>query len=261
MQTTLPIPLIIAHRGFSARYPENTMAAFEAAAGAGAHMIELDVNLSKDRQLVVIHDATVDRTTDGAGAVRELTTEQLFQLDAGSWFDPRFAGERIPTLRQVLEAVKGRLQVNIEIKPEAFEPQGPADGVERQVVTLVRKMGMAAEVLVSSFQWQLLERVRVLDPDIALGLLSDVPADGRLVHWYERVQGFSWHPDYRVLTRSQTNTLHARGARIFPYPVHGTIDIPGMLAMGVDGLFLDDPRQLSHSSGSTAPGCRSASGR
>ncbi|WP_319522818.1 glycerophosphodiester phosphodiesterase family protein [uncultured Desulfosarcina sp.] len=244
MLNHLPKPLIMAHRGCSSHYPENTLAAFRAAIAAGAHMVELDVNLSRDRQLIVIHDESVDRTTDGSGPVCAHTATQLGRLDAGSWFDPRFAGERVPTLAQVLEALKGRIGVNIEIKPEAFEAHGPQDAVERQVWELVQAMGMQADVLVSSFEWQALERLRNLDAGIALGLLSDVPANDSLFHWYRRVRGFSWHPDYRVLTPSQVKTLHNMGAKVFPYAVDGKIDAAGMLAMGVDGLILDDPREV-----------------
>lgn len=240
-----PTPLFIAHRGLSAHYPENTLAAFKGAIDAGAQMIEMDVSLSKDRQLVVIHDQTVDRTTNGTGAVNSLTLKQLSRLDAGSWFDPRFKAERLPTLAQVLEAVKGRLLVNIEIKPEAFEAQGPADAVERQVLDLVSEKKMQADILVSSFEWQVLENLREMDPHIALGLLSDVPADQHLLHWYQRIKGVSWHPDYRVLTQSQVDTLHDLGARVFPYAVKGKIDTRGMLAMGVDGLIVDDARQMT----------------
>lgn len=239
-----PTPLFIAHRGLSARFPENTLAAFNGAIDAGAHMIELDVCLSKDRHLVVIHDETVDRTTNGTGAVRALTLDQLIRLDAGSWFDPRFNKERLPTLAQVLDAVKGHLMVNIEIKPEAFEPDGPTDAVERQVLSLVREKNMLDEVLVSSFEWLMLENIRKLESGIALGLLSDVPADERLRHWYQRINAFSWHPDFRVLNQQQVESLHALGARVFPYAVDGRIDSRGMLAMGVDGLIVDDPRQM-----------------
>ncbi len=242
---SFPIPLFIAHRGISARYPENTLAAFNGAIDAGAHMIELDVSLSRDRQLVVIHDETVDRTTNGSGAVKALTLNQLDQLDAGSWFDPRFNAERLPTLAQVLDRVKGHLLVNIEIKPEAFEAQGPADAAERQVLDLVREKKMRDDVLVSSFEWQMLENLRKMEPGIALGLLSEVPADGNLLNWYQRIEGFSWHPDYRVLTRSQVDTLHDLGAQVFPYAVHGKIDTRGMLAIGVDGLIVDDPRHMT----------------
>ena len=244
MLKNLPFPLIVAHRGYSAQYPENTLVAFRAADNAGAHMIELDVNLTLDRRLVVIHDENVDRTTNGSGMVRRLTMEELRRLDAGSWFNARFEGERVPALSQVLDAAKGRLKVNIEIKPEAFEARAQADAVERQVLDLVHSKGMAADILVSSFEWQLLERLRSLEAGIALGLLSDVPADDSLLHWYQRVQGFSWHPDYRVLTPDQVKTLHDMGGRVFPYAVNGKIDVPGMLAMGADGVILDDPLQM-----------------
>jgi glycerophosphoryl diester phosphodiesterase len=243
----LPTPLFIAHRGYSACYPENTLAAFNGAIDAGAHMIELDVCLSKDRHLVVIHDETVDRTTNGTGAVKALTMDQLDRLDAGSWFDPRFNTERLPTLAQVLDAAKGHLLVNIEIKTEAFEADGPADAVERQVLNLVREKNMLDEVLVSSFEWQMLENLRKLEPGIALGLLAEAPTDERLIHWYQRINGFSWHPDFRVLTRQQVDSLHDLGARVFPYAVDGRIDSLGMLAMGVDGLIVDDPRQMTAS--------------
>jgi glycerophosphoryl diester phosphodiesterase len=245
MNKGLPRPLIVAHRGFSANYPENTLAAFRAAIDSGAHMIELDVNLSKDRQLVVIHDETVDRTTNGSGPVSALTCQQLCRLDAGSWFDPQFKMETVPTLAQVLEAVNGQLMVNIEIKPEAFEAHAPVDAVERQVLAAVRKRQMTEDVIISSFEWRLLERLRQLDPAIALGLLSDAPMDDHSLDWFQRIKGFSWHPDYRVLTRAQAEALHATGARVFPYTVGGKMDVAGMLAMGADGLILDDPRQVA----------------
>ena len=241
----LPRPLYIAHRGVSARFPENTLSAFNGAVDAGAHMIELDVSLSRDRRLIVIHDDTVDRTTNGSGAVRALTLEELGRLDAGSWFAPRFKAERLPTLAQVLDAVKGRLRVNIEIKPEAVERHGPPDAVERQILLLVHEKKMVNDVLISSFDWRVLENLRRLDPAIAIGLLSEAPADHRLLDWHRRVKAYSWHPDYRVLTQAQVDTLHQIGARVFPYAVDGRIDTRGMLAMGVDGMIVDDPKQMA----------------
>lgn len=240
-----PTPLFIAHRGISARFPENTLAAFEGAIRLGAQMIELDVNLSSDRQLVVIHDETVDRTTDGTGAVRDLPLSALVRLDAGSWFDPAYADQRLPTLDQVLAAACGRIMLNIEIKPEAFEPNHPPDAVERQVVDQIRRRGMQDAVIVSSFAWQVLDNIRRIDPDLALGLLSDTPADDDLRHWHRRIGAFSWHPDYRVLTREQVDAFHAAGTRVFPYAVDGRIDTASMLALGVDGLIVDDPDQMA----------------
>ena len=95
-------PWVVAHRGYSARYPENTASAFDAAISAGADMIELDVCITKDRVPVVIHDQTLERTTDGAGMVSEFNLSELKKLDAGSWFSPEFKGESIPTLEEIL---------------------------------------------------------------------------------------------------------------------------------------------------------------
>jgi glycerophosphoryl diester phosphodiesterase len=249
MHHTLPYPLVIAHRGYSAAYPENTISAFNAAADSGAHMIELDVSLSADRQPVVIHDDTVDRTTDGSGAVDALTLKQMERLDAGSWFDPKFHRERIPTLARVLDDVKGRLMVNIEIKPSAFEPHRPADAethrpadaVEKQVLDLIDVRGMRNDIIVSSFEWRILENIMEMAPRIALGLLSDRPADENLRYWYTRIDGYSWHPDSRVLTASDVDAFHKLGASVFPYAVENEADAQRILAMGVDGLIVDDP--------------------
>ena len=130
---------IIGHRGYPAKYPENTLAAFEAAIEAGAVMIELDVMLSRDRKVVVIHDATLDRTTNGKGSVADLTLAELKQLDAGSWFDAQFVGQQIPELSEVLDLVNGRAYVNIEIKSNAYEAHHPPDAIEKQVVDWLRQ--------------------------------------------------------------------------------------------------------------------------
>lgn len=238
-------PIYIAHRGYKNRFPENTLAAFQGAVDAGAEMIELDVTLSKDRRLVVIHDNTVDRTTDGSGAVKALTLKELTRLDAGSWFDPKFENERLPTLAQVLETVQGRLMVNIEIKPEAFEPNGLPDSVERQVMAVILEYEMVEKVLVSSFHWPILDNFRSLSPTVALGLLSESPANEDLLAWCKRINCFSWHPDFRILTRRQVNTLHELGVHVFPYTVDGKMDTRIMIDMGVDGLIVDDPGQMT----------------
>jgi glycerophosphoryl diester phosphodiesterase len=144
----------------------------------------------------------------------------------------------------VLDALKDRLLINIEVKPEAFESHSPADAVERQILALVNEKKMVDDVLVSSFDWRVLKKLRQLAPTIAIGLLTDVPADDRLIEWIDRVTAFSWHPDYRVLTRAQVERVHGAGVRVFPYAVDGRIDTRGMLAMGVDGMIVDDPQQM-----------------
>ena len=112
---------VIAHRGFSGAAPENTIASVRAAINVGADMAEIDVTLTSDGYIVVIHDETLDRTTDGSGEVFQFTLAELQELDAGSWFDRSFAGEPIPTLDQVLDEVEGRILLNVEIKSEAVD--------------------------------------------------------------------------------------------------------------------------------------------
>src|SRR5579863_1834901 len=126
---------IFAHRGNSGEAPENTLAAFRQVAGVGADGVEFDVQLSRDGVPVVIHDETVDRTTDGKGAVAGLTLAQLQVLDAGKWFGAAFAGERIPTLEAVLEVFRGAsIRVNIELKTN----RTPYPGLSQKVIDLVR---------------------------------------------------------------------------------------------------------------------------
>lgn len=149
---------IIAHRGFSGRAPENTVAAIREAIEVGADMAEIDVSLTADDQIVCLHDDKVNRTTNGKGHIAELTLAEAQRLDAGSWFSPAFAGERIPTLDAVLEAAKGHILLNIEIKPETVE-----SGIAARVVDTVKAHGMQDQVVISSFSPDALAQVHALD--------------------------------------------------------------------------------------------------
>jgi len=233
-------PVLNAHRGDKTRYPENTLAAFRAALAAGAEMIELDIALSKDRQIVVIHDDTVERTTNGTGAVAELTLSELKELDAGSWFDPHFAGERIPTLREVLELVNGRAVINIEIKKSAFEEPAPADAVESQLLALIKEMQLGDRVLISSFEFRFLERVRSMNPDLPLGAISTEPAEEKTVADLKKMGCYSWHGWCETMTEDQIRLLHDAGFKVFSF----TVNEPGMFGrlkrFGIDGVFSDD---------------------
>ena len=162
-----PKPLNIAHRGASAVAPQNTLAAFRKAMELGADGVELDVQLSADGAVVVIHDFTVDKTTDGTGRVAEKTLAELEALDAGIRFSPQFAGERIPTLAQVFEALEGKLLVNVELKD--FNLRSSA--LAAPVVEVIREHAMEKRVLFSSFNPFALRAVKRLAPEIPAGLL------------------------------------------------------------------------------------------
>ena len=157
---------VIAHRGFSGRGPENTLAAVREAIAIGADMAEVDVTVTADDQVVVIHDEDVQRTTDGRGLVIGFTLAELQQLDAGSWFSPQFAGERIPTLDEVLAEAEGRILLNVEIKSEAVER-----GLAAKVAAAIRARGMVDQVIVSSFSPRALEEMRSAAPEIRTAVL------------------------------------------------------------------------------------------
>ncbi|MBI4012719.1 MAG: glycerophosphodiester phosphodiesterase [Candidatus Rokubacteria bacterium] len=162
-----PRPLLIAHRGAPAVAPEHTIPAYEAAIAAGADALELDVHLSADDQLVVIHDARLERTSDGRGLVREYTTRQLKRLDAGGWFGRRFRGQRIQTLSEVLERFRDRAGFGVELKGgSAIYP-----GIEERLLTLLQVYDVLDRTLVVSFDHHALRKCRDLDPDVRTGAL------------------------------------------------------------------------------------------
>jgi glycerophosphoryl diester phosphodiesterase len=234
-------PWIIAHRGYRARYPENTLIAFQAALDAGVPMIELDVTLSKDRKLVVIHDATLERTTNGHGPVSGTTLKQLKQLDAGGWFHPDFAGERIPELTEVLNLTNGRAFVNIEIKPHSHEAHNPTDAVEYQLIELICHRNIEDFVLISSFDLNILQRLTNINHSCALGLISRQPADKNTAEICYRIKAVSWHPNHQILTIEQVKMMHTRGIRVFPYNADSAEEIRRVVDMGVDGVISSDP--------------------
>jgi len=243
--TTFKRPLIIAHRGYRAKYPENTLASFKAALAAGAGMLELDVMLTKDRKVVVIHDATLERTTDGHGQVNSYTLKELKELDAGSWFHPRFAGEHLPALEEVLGLVHGRTFLNIEIKSNAYEAHHPPDAIEKQVVELVRRKNALTSVLISSFEWKILENVASMEDAPAIALISKYPAEGDNVKRCIRLKAFSWHPNCSELKYDQVRIMREEGIRVFPYNVDSPGEYQRMIQMDVDGIITSDPPLLS----------------
>ena len=234
-------PWIIAHRGFKKNYPENTLVAFQAAIDAGVQMIELDVTLSRDRKLVVIHDATLERTTNGHGPVKDYTMEELKQLDAGSWFHSDFADQRLPELGEVLDLVNGRAITNIEIKANAYEPNHPPDAIETQVVELVKQKKMQNAVLLSSFNMDILAQIASMKNPPAIALISEKAATSRTVERCKGLKIFSWHPYYRILTERQIKLARNAELRIFPYGVDTFEDYVKMMDMKVDGVITDDP--------------------
>ncbi|MFB5673331.1 glycerophosphodiester phosphodiesterase [Paenibacillus terreus] len=172
--------LCVAHRGSSHAAPENTLAAFkQAMAFPFVKWIELDVQLSRDGVPVVIHDFRLERTTNGSGLVKDRSWDELRRLDAGSWKSPRYRGEPIPSLAEVLDLCRGKVRLNIELKTSGDMYPGLESAVLRQIVA----RGMEQEIVLTSFDQQALRKVKELMPEVCTGLITDIrPADlsGRL---------------------------------------------------------------------------------
>ena len=234
-------PLVIAHRGASGSAPENTLAAFRRAEQMGAAMIELDVQLSRDGEAVVIHDWTLERTTDGHGAVRDRTLAELRALDAGSWFGPAFRGEHVPTLREVLDAV--RLPVNVELKPCGD------DGVERRALMVVEQAGALGRVVFSSFDPGTLERLRARSAEAAIAVLWEYEPIPEAVRRAERVAARALHLRKEAATPSAIAETIAAGLTIRVWTVNAPDEFNRLATHRVHGIFTDHPERVLH----TAP--------
>ncbi|HUY20340.1 MAG TPA: glycerophosphodiester phosphodiesterase family protein [Candidatus Binataceae bacterium] len=226
--------LNIAHRGASGTCPENTLCAFKAAVEAGAAMCELDVRLAGDGALVVIHDETVDRTTDGRGPVAELTVPQLKVLDAGARFDARFAGERIPTLDEVFAAVGTRCGLNLELKTRA---------AAAPLCRTIHARRAYETTIVSSFETAMLERIKAVDPAIRVGLLCDGPADG-LIAQARALGAWAVNPRYDLCTAELVVEARRHGLKVLAWTVDEPALMSRLIADGVDGIMTNYPERL-----------------
>ena len=232
-------PLNFAHRGASHEAPENTLAAFLLAAELGADGIELDAQLSKDGEVVVIHDFVLETTTNGQGPVESRSLDDLRELDAGSYYDPIFAGQRIPTLQEVIETVGHHLLLNIELKTRnTRDPR-----LAQAVVRIFEEHHLLDRVIVSSFNPLALRQVRKLNPWIPLGLLyaPDMPFYLRRP-WLRRLsQPEALHPHHTTIDDDYMRWAKAQGYRIHTW----TVDDPGemwqLMRRGVDIMITNRP--------------------
>ena len=233
---TPPGFMAIAHRGASSYAPENTFAAFDLAIAMGARHIELDVHFSSDGHLVVIHDDAVNRTTDGAGPVTGHSLAALTALDAGSWFDPRFKGERMPTLGDVLERYKGRAHVHVEIK-------GHSAGLAQKTADLVRARGMAGQVTITSFQIAKLEETRAYAPELPTGWLVGQVSDASIAQ--ARAMGLTQLcPRADTVTPELVSRLHAERFVVRAWGVATEDLMRRVVTAGADGMTVNFPDKL-----------------
>lgn len=226
-----------AHRGFSGRYPENTMLAFSKAMEAGADGIELDVQLTKDGHVVIIHDETVDRTTNGTGAVVSYLLEDLRKLDASSTYTGQMGFNPVPTLREYFELVKDfSIITNIELKTSVNQ----YPGIEGKVLELIREFHLEDRVILSSFNHFSIMRMKEMAPDLTYGFLSDT--------WildagaYTENYGVTcYHPSVEMMTQEIVDELKAHGRVINVWTVNQKEQIRDLYAKGVDCVIGNYP--------------------
>jgi glycerophosphoryl diester phosphodiesterase len=236
-----PRPLVIGHRGASAHAPENTLASFELAIEHQADAIEFDVKLSSDNRVVIIHDSSVDRTTNGTGKVANLSLAALRELDAGSKFADKYAGEKIPTLNEVFERFGNQILMNVELTNYST----PFDGLVTKVVELVRFYKLENNVIFSSFLSNNLKVSRKLLPEVSCGLLAYSGWMGYYPRHFGWKKGFqALHPYLADVDQILVDNLHAAEKRIHVWTVNGEDNLKHMLDLKVDGIFTDDPGML-----------------
>jgi len=233
-------PVIFGHRGASKYAPENTIAAFELALQQGAQAFELDTMLSADGIPVVIHDQTVDRTTNGSGRVDQLSTKRLCTLDAGSTFSSKFTNERIPLLEDVFTIFKNRALINVELK----SCHNSFNVLPKVVVEIAKKIDVFDQLLFSSFVPSYLNRIRRLVSGAHVALICSTSVFGNL----SRLKVFSWispdyiHPYFKDTSKLFIEKQHHMNRKVNAWTVNQSTDMIELIRHGVDGIITNDPK-------------------
>ncbi|SDK01923.1 glycerophosphodiester phosphodiesterase [Natronincola ferrireducens] len=233
--------LIIAHRGASGYAPENTLAAMDLAMEQGCDGIEIDVQLTKDGVVVVHHDWSVDRTTNGSGEIKDLTWKEIQKLDAGFWFSEEFTGEKVPTLDDVLKHLPKTLLLNVEVKSRSFDDRG----LEKKVVELLEKHHRLENTVVSSFNHLCLQRIQLMNPQVKIGILYEA-------HLLEPCNYFkandlnlySFHPCHYYLTPDLVKKVQDNGMKIYSWTINDGERGKNLKALGIDGIITNYPDML-----------------
>ena len=241
--------LIIAHRGASKFAPENTLASVNAALKLNPNRIEIDVQQTKDSVIVLMHDTTLGRTTNGKGLIKEKTFLELTKLDAGSWFSEEFSKERIPTLEAIIKLIDGKCELIIEIKKGGdYYPN-----IEKNILNIIKKHKAESWVIIHSFDSEILERMHQLNPNIALhkllvGKLKFVPFivsnqfESLNIDSQPYIKAYSLN--YAFANRDIIKLLKSKGKEINVWNVNDAHSANELISLGVDGIITDNPNLL-----------------
>jgi glycerophosphoryl diester phosphodiesterase len=238
-------PLVIAHRGDSAHRPENTLASFASALEVGADLVELDIQLTRDGAVVVIHDATLERTTSGRGDVREMALHEVRVLSAGfpSRFGAAYAGERVPTLPEALGLLRDRARVMVEIKPDSVTDDADS-GIEARTVEHVRRAGMEKDVALISFSRRALVRCRDLGPEIARGHLFYRAEPGEVLSGAREVATDLVMPEKGMLSDDLRDRAREAGLKVATWVVDDPAELPALARFDLYGIGSNRPGVL-----------------
>lgn len=244
---------IIGHKGAAGYAPENTLASLQVAMDMGVDMIEIDVHMTKDGEVVVFHDEDISRTTNGTGMIHELTLAEVKELDAGSWFSPKFAGEKVPTLREAIDLVHGNADILIDIKSKGHEFY---DNFAEVIVDIIDEKEDNKEwCIVQSYEQEYLEHAYARDSTIKMKKIMMGEDESMLFSFYLNSKSFmtnrnkhhffeTINPHYSTLSQRRIFRLHAKGYKVHTYVVNEREEMIKMLNMAVDGIITDFPDRL-----------------
>lgn len=230
--------MIIGHKGAAGYAPENTLASLRKGIEMGLKFVEIDVQLTKDHEVVVIHDYSLNRTTNGNGFVKAHTLSEIKKFDAGSWYGDAFQKEEIPTLEEVLKILPKDVWLNIEIKNIARERAN----IEEKILELINRYEIEDQIVISSFDHLSLNKVRSLNKTIKIGVLlyAYLLDPWSQLDTYE-LKPYSIHPAIEYLDEAFVDEAKKRGYKVFPYTVNTIEEYAYCMYLGVDGVFSDYP--------------------
>jgi len=234
--------MVIGHRGAKGYAPENTLLSFEKGIECNANMIEFDVRLTRDDHMVIMHDATVDRTTNGTGFVSQHTLKQIKKLDAGAWFSPKFKNTKVPTLEEGIASIKGKAKFDIEIK---HDPSSTNEGLEEKLIGEILRNDILDDTVVTSFDLSCVERIKKIEPGLTVGFLFSRNYDcERGLREILRIGGEEIHPEYLHLTAHLVSKAHRNSVRVRAWNPNDEKEMSKLIKMGVDGIGTDFPDLL-----------------
>ena len=229
-------PVVTAHRGYSAAAPENTLPAFQLAIDQGCEWAELEVQMTKDGVVMVTHDTSLRRCTGRNENIYDLTYHEVRKLDAGRWFGQKYTGAKVPTLEEVLDLCKGKIQLNIEIKPNAATPE-----LEAETVRIIQEKGFEKDCVITSQSYETLCKAKELDPEIETGYILALGVGT----YYDLPAADFFSVESTFITAGMVQQIHLRGKTISAWTINRQQDAEKLLQLGVDDLITDKPEIIA----------------